>query len=216
MRLGRHRRIAGAGQAAKAGCGRAAGPRPGPSPRRERTPEPGRASARSGVSAGQRVSGLWISRHGAGHVMLFSQRRRGRKNPGSTSTRSLTDRASDYGSEGCRFESCRVHSRPEAPEKSGASGVSASYSSEVRQRPSDGAPTSSPRASAYTSIVMAVCECHRMGCATLGRTFSAARSELHVCRSSPQRDPPSNRRDGPTGRTCASGRPARSGCRTPQ
>ncbi|CAL2056203.1 protein of unknown function [Streptomyces murinus] len=31
-----------------------------------------------------------------------------------TSTRSLTDRASDYGSEGCRFESCRVHIGPEA------------------------------------------------------------------------------------------------------
>lgn len=53
--------------------------------------------------------------------MLFSQRRPGRKVRGAgprlrprTRTRSLTDRASDYGSEGCRFESCRVHSRPEA------------------------------------------------------------------------------------------------------
>src|SRR3954451_24673961 len=35
-----------------------------------------------------------------------------------TSTRSLTDRASDYGSEGCRFESCRVHSRSKAPDES--------------------------------------------------------------------------------------------------
>lgn len=49
--------------------------------------------------------------------MLFSQRRPGRKKPGTPSTRSLTDRASDYGSEGCRFESCRVHSRPEAPRR---------------------------------------------------------------------------------------------------
>lgn len=52
-------------------------------------------------------------------LMDFASRRRscnvvlatptGQKNPRSTSTRSLTDRASDYGSEGCRFESCRVH-----------------------------------------------------------------------------------------------------------
>lgn len=42
--------------------------------------------------------------------MLSSQGRRGTKTQAlSTSTRSLTDRASDYGSEGCRFESCRVH-----------------------------------------------------------------------------------------------------------
>ncbi len=31
----------------------------------------------------------------------------------NTRARSSTDRASDYGSEGCRFESCRAHSRSE-------------------------------------------------------------------------------------------------------
>lgn len=35
----------------------------------------------------------------------------GKKTAGKPSARSLTDRASDYGSEGCRFESCRAHSR---------------------------------------------------------------------------------------------------------
>lgn len=56
--------------------------------------------------------------------MLFSQRRRGAKpqKPSQrptplTGTRSLTDRASDYGSEGCRFESCRVHSSPKGPRR---------------------------------------------------------------------------------------------------
>ncbi len=68
----------------------------------------------------RRSAGVWVmdfaSRRGPCIVVLA--RPTGRKTPGSPSTRSLTDRASDYGSEGCRFESCRVHSRTEAPDKS--------------------------------------------------------------------------------------------------
>lgn len=65
--------------------------------------------------------------------MLFSQRRPGRKKPGTPSTRSLTDRASDYGSEGCRFESCRVHSRPEAPRRNPGGLSRCPYSGDVPQ-----------------------------------------------------------------------------------
>lgn len=68
----------------------------------------------------RRSAWVWVmdfaSRRGPCIVVLA--RPTGRKTPGSPSTRSLTDRASDYGSEGCRFESCRVHSRTEAPDES--------------------------------------------------------------------------------------------------
>lgn len=62
-----------------------------------------------------RSQGLWITdftgRRQSCNVLPVAAS--GPKGPGAaenkTSTRSLTDRASDYGSEGCRFESCRVH-----------------------------------------------------------------------------------------------------------
>ncbi len=38
-----------------------------------------------------------------------------------------------YGSEGCRFESCRVHSRPEAPRRNPGGLSRCPYSSEVQQ-----------------------------------------------------------------------------------
>lgn len=68
-----------------------------------------------GVFAGHKGYGKRISHDGGSHVMFFLSPRAGRKGRERrqknriTSTRSLTDRASDYGSEGCRFESCRVH-----------------------------------------------------------------------------------------------------------
>ncbi len=67
------------------------------------------------VSAGRKGYANRISHDGGSHVMFFLSPRAGRKGRERkdknkrTSTRSLTDRASDYGSEGCRFESCRVH-----------------------------------------------------------------------------------------------------------
>lgn len=67
--------------------------------------------------------GKRISHDGGSHVMFFlspGTGRRGRdRDKNRTSTRSLTDRASDYGSEGCRFESCRVHTGKRPPERSG-------------------------------------------------------------------------------------------------
>lgn len=56
-----------------------------------------------------------------------SRKANGAQNPGQPSTRSLTDRASDYGSEGCRFESCRVHSPRGPPVHRGASCVVCSF-----------------------------------------------------------------------------------------
>lgn len=48
-----------------------------------------------------------ISTRPPGHVMLSPQRRTG---PQTAGARSSTDRAFDYGSKGCRFESCRARS----------------------------------------------------------------------------------------------------------
>ncbi len=67
-----------------------------------------------GVFAGHKGCGERISHDGGSHVMFFlspgtGRKGRERRRNKRTSTRSLTDRASDYGSEGCRFESCRVH-----------------------------------------------------------------------------------------------------------
>lgn len=119
-----------------------------PPPLHPEAPCPWRGAS---VVLGARGSAEGVPGRGAGgrfpssamvRLMDFASRRRscnvvlatptGKKKPGTPSTRSLTDRASDYGSEGCRFESCRVHSRPEAPEKSGASGVSGVGGSEGR------------------------------------------------------------------------------------
>lgn len=96
-------------------------------------PECPRNPRHKGVSPGQRCYGQWISPHGAGHVMLFPQRRPARKTAGKPSARSLTDRASDYGSEGCRFESCRAHSRSKPPPGNPDGGFVVAYSSEVQQ-----------------------------------------------------------------------------------
>ena len=54
------------------------------------------------------ASPLSISSPAPPHVMLSTQRRPAPP-AAKPRTRSSTDRASDYGSEGCRFESCRVH-----------------------------------------------------------------------------------------------------------
>lgn len=53
-----------------------------------------------------------ISTRPPGHVMLSPQRRTG---PRTAGARSSTDRAFDYGSKGCRFESCRARSSSKAP-----------------------------------------------------------------------------------------------------
>ena len=86
-----------------------------------RRPAPGHLGAAAStapeneVFAGQWGCGKRISPDGAGHVMLSPQRRPARKTAGKPSARSLTDRALDYGSRGCRFESCRARSSSEAP-----------------------------------------------------------------------------------------------------
>ncbi len=67
------------------------------------------------ISAGHPTSPQSISPPAPPHVMLSTQRRPALP-AAKPRTRSSTDRASDYGSEGCRFESCRVHTAQRPPE----------------------------------------------------------------------------------------------------
>ena len=97
--------------------------------------------AQMGVSAGHKGYSKRISHASGSHVMFFLSPRAARKGKerreNRTSTRSLTDRASDYGSEGCRFESCRVHTdrRPRiTPGSSAFQGCTAAkYSNRVKR-----------------------------------------------------------------------------------
>lgn len=144
-------------------------PRQDPKPRSTRTGASafGGAAARSPSSQGVRQTDFTWRRQSCNVLPVAASGPKARERDNNkTSTRSLTDRASDYGSEGCRFESCRVHTGERPRRDPGPlafqSRTAAKCSNRVNRSPivSDSsliaARACSSLAAEWTSIVMAI------------------------------------------------------------